>query len=275
MMTFRFWQEQDNPRNRTAWIMTALASLPLVIYVRDRMGCFYRVRDNSMSPTLQAGDIVFVKKCSMFPWLSSRSWNGKTSSVKRPSSIDDTDDHLVEEDGNEAFMNQHQHQHQEHQQQQQQEEIEKARLIRYERMHGIVHPPGWFFQSIIPVPGQIIAYQNPCNPHREYIVQRVIGVGGQWIQQRNNSHSNNSYRLELLPIYTVFVEGDNHQPQSPPPPGNSDSSGRILSRNLVAGVVESIVWPPSRWQKSISTNTNIDHNNPNTHPAWKDRARWS
>jgi signal peptidase I len=214
-----------------------------------------------MHPTLQDGDIVWVKKCSLLPWMSLFGNNKKH-------------DHLLlvekeeKEDGNNDFMN-HQQQHA--------AEQEKARLIRYERMHGIVHPPGWFLQSIIPIPGQIIAYQNPYNPHREYIVQRVIGVGGQWIQRNAGSGNNNnnihSYRFELLPIYNVFVEGDNqdHHPHSP------FSEGRTVSRNLVTGVVETILWPPSRWQTihHTTSNNNNNNNNKNHHPSWKDRARWT
>jgi signal peptidase I len=123
----------------------------------------------------------------------------------------------------------------------------QKRVDRNDWMQGIMAT------QLTTVPGEIVVVRNPLvlnNNHaaqsdRLYI-KRVIGVGGQWLV---HSNLNNAFRLEELPSYTVFVQGDNVD--------NSIDSRLLgpISRNLVIGKAEYIVWPPTRWQRLYTRTT--------------------
>lgn len=133
------------------------------------------------------------------------------------------------------------------------------RFERNDWMHGIMAP------RLTVAPGEIAVVRNPLtldsvlrsntNQDRLYI-KRIVGVGGQWLVHSGVSQS---FRLEELPTFTVFVEGDNL---------DHSIDSRLLgpiSRNLVVGVAEYIVWPPTRW-KALERNEK---------PHGKVRAVWS
>jgi signal peptidase I len=125
----------------------------------------------------------------------------------------------------------------------------QKRVDRNDWMQGIMAT------QLTTVPGKIVVVRNPLvlnnnNNHTAAVpsdrlyIKRVIGVGGQWLV---HSKLNNAFRLEELPSYTVFVQGDNV---------DHSIDSRLLgpiSRNLVVGKAEYIVWPPTRWQRLVRT----------------------
>lgn len=112
------------------------------------------------------------------------------------------------------------------------------RVERNDWMQGIMAP------RLTVAPGEVVVVRNPLSldtlhgTGRLY-VKRIVGVGGQWLVHPGVSQS---FRLEELPTFSVFVEGDNL---------DDSIDSRLLgplSRNLVVGVAEYVVWPPSRWK---------------------------
>ena len=159
----------------------------------------------------------------------------------------------------------------------------KSKVQHYERMMARVNhmsggqPTGssfaWFYHSTpVVVPGQVIVLKSPEHFAQRHI-KRIVAVGGQWLQRPaqpsllsmetkplhhygTEGHTRKQHpswssthrrrpgsRLQLLPPYTLYVEGDH--------PTTSRDSRHYgpLSRNLLCGTAEAIVWPPRRWQR--------------------------
>lgn len=140
----------------------------------------------------------------------------------------------------------------------------------------------WFYHSTpVVIPGQVVVIHSPEHFSQSHI-KRIVAVGGQWLQQpahpsllsmeTKSSSSLHHYgtegrarqqiqqqqqhpswstthrrrpgsRLQLLPPYTLYVEGDHARVSR-----DSRQYGP-LSRNLLVGTAEAIVWPPRRWQR--------------------------
>jgi signal peptidase I len=198
---------------------TVPASIPAIICFRDCFFALSRVHGSSMEPALKDGDILLVRKCDA----------GSITSLLL------TDDNGPVNDDREC-------------------------AVRYERLQqglqsGTTGGGGWLAsRPPLALPGQVLVYQNPLSVAKEYFIKRVAAVGGQWLrheyrhnarpdEQFETTRYNYDYRLEALPPHTVYVEGDNHQNSV-----DSRSTGPI-SKNLVVGVAEYVVWPPTRWRR--------------------------
>jgi signal peptidase I len=205
--------------NQARWIMgpslaTAVAALPFLTAIRDTTFSFATVKGESMAPTLKSGDVVLVRRRDFPSWLVGLITGESKDDVQK-------------------------------------------RVDRNDWMQGIMAT------QLTTVPGEIVVVRNPLvlnnnnnnNNNKNAGVQsdrlyikRVIGVGGQWLVHSNLS---NAFRLEELPSYTVFVQGDNV---------DHSIDSRLLgpiSRNLVVGKAEYIVWPPSRWQRLVRTDEDV------------------
>lgn len=170
-------------------LTSVVSSIPVAIFVRDRFYSVARVQGSSMEPTLQANDVVLIRKRDMFRFHH---------------------DDIVR---------------------------------RYEWMEFGESP-----SALSVGPGQVVVLQSPVTTNNSYLIKRVVGVSGQWISHPG-VHS--AFRFEEMKPYSVFVEGD-HKDQS--------IDSRLLgpvSKNLVKGVAEYVIWPPSRWQK-IETRSVVD-----------------
>jgi signal peptidase I len=222
------------------------ATLPAVLYVRDCYAGLTRVQGSSMEPTLRHGDVVLVRKADAGTlW---QAWNGLVSSIRSDPTGDtgwikvSTDDADDDDD----------------------EEVDRALAIRFQKLQGIQSHGnmGWLCTSRPPLvlPGHVLIYQNPTTLQKEYHIKRVVGVGGQWVRlleqhktsrretgmERDGTVATRTYydrRLIALPAHSVYVEGDNASNSV-----DSRTTGPI-SYNLVVGVAEYVIWPPSRWQR--------------------------
>jgi|UPI000581A13B signal peptidase I len=120
---------------------------------------------------------------------------------------------------------------------------ERARLLRFDAIHGAGdHVPmsRLYENPPLALAGHVVVYKSPSAAlPDELLVKRVTGVGGQ--------HLRNQYgrRIQLIPPYTIYMEGDNKE--------NSDDSRKTgpISKNLVVGIAEYVVWPPYRWRRII------------------------
>jgi signal peptidase I len=237
-----------------SWIVsfaTAITlSYPIFIWFRDNMYSLRRVNGFSMIPTLQPGDVILVRQSErgiladilasivLIPFWNIFAWTGlfdadKKSTLPDPTSLsasaefDDVDSHLQQ-------------------------------IHQYEIMHGALEhaiAAKWYDRPITVLPGHIVVFDAPNRYPPQSSIKRAIGVGGQFIigtQIINNSIDQNGRQMvqyrpsrfswRTIPSFTIHVEGDNIE--------NSEDSRMYgpVSKNLVHGIAEIIVWPPSRWQ---------------------------
>jgi signal peptidase I len=139
-------------------------------------------------------------------------------------------------------------------------ETERARVRRYEQLQSQYVPASKIYERPpTALAGHIVVYKDPEKAFpTELAVKRVVALGGQWL--RLPASETNTRRLQSLPAYTLHVEGDNRD--------NSRDSRHVgpISKNLLVGVAEYVVWPPTRWQR-IQRKALLDDND-------KPRAFW-
>ena len=107
----------------------------------------------------------------------------------------------------------------------------------------------WISKPPLVTKGDVVIFLSPVNPN-ETNIKRVIGLGGQHVQPPDRFQ-----RAVLIPKFSVWVEGDCST--------NSEDSRNYgpISKKLLVGKAERIVWPPSRWG-------NIAVNEPSLGRSW-------
>ena len=109
--------------------------------------------------------------------------------------------------------------------------------IKAVRMHEAKLGIGgdWISKPPLVTIGDVVVFLSPVNPN-ETTIKRVIGLGGQHVQPPDRFQ-----QAILIPKYSVWVEGDSSSIKSE----DSRSYGPI-SKKLLVGKAERILWPPSR-----------------------------
>lgn len=225
-----------------------------------------------MEPTLHHGDVILVRKADagFFPTLLAHAIFGNKSN-----DIDGNNDNDNEDAVSSSVLLAR----------------EQRRIRQYEMaIHhgGMQHQQGsssgsggghsssanWYENPPLVVSGQVVVLASPETAFPlEYIVKRVIGVGGQWllpslesnntiIRRQQNHHNQPIQRIELLPPYSLYVQGD---AAADDPAENNNNSRDCrhygpISKNLLIGVAEYVVWPPRRWQRIARGRGNHDDN---------------
>jgi signal peptidase I len=211
---------------RALWAATALAGLPVAVWFRDSMFGLARIHGTSMEPCLLDGDVVLIRKSDCGIVLDSLV-------------------NMIRGDSSSTSNNR---------------DSEKARLVRSEMNRGLLNyaPVAKFYERPpAALTGHVVVYKSPLTAFPSQLcVKRVVGLGGQYVRNNNGGHghggqnSNNSStttttRIISVPDYSLYVEGDNKR--------NSEDSRNAahgsVSKNLLVGVAEYILWPPSRWQR--------------------------
>ena len=166
-----------------------------------------------MEPALLHGDIILVRKSDIYPDRLWRKWTSVAKSYE-------------EEELNQNAL----------------------KVLALDASSGVPVGDTIIAKTYLKPPtihqlGSVIVFKAPDAskyPTSEFRVKRVIGLGGQIVRASDNYH-----RLEEVPPYTVFVEGDKKE-SYPNASVDSRTYGPICKRNVI-GIAERIVWPPSRW----------------------------
>ena len=185
-------------------------TIPPIIYFRDNFYSFYRVEGTSMEPALYQGDVLLVRKSDIYP---DRMWR-KFTSVASSYEEEEIHQNALKVLALDASSGRH--------------------IGDWQYGYTFLKPP------TIHELGSVIVFLAPDAkyPTSEFRVKRVIGLGGQLCRAGNNYH-----RLEKIPPFGLWVEGDNHDRSV-----DSRVYGAVCKNNVI-GIAERIVWPPSRWGK--------------------------
>eukprot|EP00578_Thalassiosira_sp_NH16_P014114 CAMPEP_0181107088 /NCGR_PEP_ID=MMETSP1071-20121207/16892_1 /TAXON_ID=35127 /ORGANISM="Thalassiosira sp., Strain NH16" /LENGTH=208 /DNA_ID=CAMNT_0023190565 /DNA_START=462 /DNA_END=1088 /DNA_ORIENTATION=+ len=185
-------------------------SAPPIVFFKDNFYSLYRVEGSSMEPSLYHGDVLLVRKSDVFPGTMWKRWMSLASSYEE------------EEDHQNA-----------------------VRVMALDASMGSPIGDWWSGNTYLKPPmihriGSVIVFKAPDAtkyPSREFRVKRVIGLGGQICRASGNFH-----RLEKVPPFSLWVEGDNQQLAQV----DSRKYGAVCKNNVI-GLAEFIVWPPSRF----------------------------
>jgi len=198
-----------------------------------------------MEPQLRHGDILLVRKAELGVLMDSMLgaifgddyWWKDSSNVSKQSSSSQSASYR------------------------QREMTERARLVGYEYANGVLDyaPVSRFYECPpLALSGHVVVFRDPeagVFPTK-LCIKRVIGVGGQYVRETESSLS-----LVPLPPYTLFVEGDNTDKSR-----DSRQYGPI-TKGLLVGIAEYVVWPPTRWQR-IRRRTYVDDDTKELRAVW-------
>jgi signal peptidase I len=185
-----------------------------------------------MEPALQDGDVLLVRKADVLPHLDWKRWTSSSSSASS----------YEEEEKNQTALRVIA------------QDAQSGRPIGENNVgYTYLHPP------TIHQLGAVVVYRAPDAekyPSSEFRVKRVVGLGGQIVRPRENWH-----RIERVPPFALWVEGDNNgdikndENEKEAFAKRNNHYGKSIDsrtygpicKNLVEGVAERIIWPPSRW----------------------------
>ncbi|KAL7497557.1 hypothetical protein ACHAWT_006099 [Skeletonema menzelii] len=236
-----------NSASSSSSLRRCLTSIALILppakFISDTFYSLYRVQGSSMEPSLQDGDILLVRKADILPYLDWKRWTSSSASS------------YEEEEANQTALRVIAH------------DAQSGRPIGENNVgYTYLHPP------TIHQLGAVVVYRAPDAekyPSSEYRVKRVVGLGGQIVRPRENWH-----RIERIPSFSIWMEGDNNNDEGSIEDESEKDTSTVKSsttsnnycksidsrtygpvcKNLVEGVAERIIWPPSRWGV-VSTDT--------------------
>lgn len=179
-----------------------------------------------MEPSLRDGDIVLVRKFDLFPFINYR------DDLPPPDVPEDTRDSNLEE----TMVSYHLW----HMQQINNLYGRNNPTFSFRSFWNSSSSPLSFSYSINPLPGSVIIFSSPIDFPIKLSMKRVLAQEGQRVRP---SSTNNRYRSTILhvPENSLWVEGDNKKDSE-----DSSSNYGPISKKLIVGTVDRIIWPPSR-----------------------------
>ena len=181
-----------------------------------------------MKPALMDGDVVFVRRSDVMPWRSKQhdeSMIMKYNSSRTTNEEEPVDDKHIHVHGTAA-----------------RDAKERQRIRQIDASWGCHHQQSLMFTPSAPLmlAGDVAIFASPNNYPLRYAVKRIVSTGQQRIRLADALR-----RIESVPADCVWVEGDNEEKSE-----DSRDWGP-LSKRLLVGKVERIVWPPSRWGQVV------------------------
>jgi signal peptidase I len=125
--------------------------------------------------------------------------------------------------------------------------------LRMDEISGFSRPRQMTLWRCPPVilHGDIVANYNPST-FRQVEFKRVVALGGQRVRKRGSYH-----KIINLRPYSFYAENDQHDIDLE----TDDTRSEGVTKKLLLGKVERIIWPPERWGK-------IERQNPTVGRAW-------
>ena len=234
-----------------------IAAMPVLIWTHDSFYTVCRVRGTSMDPTLKDGDIILMRRSDNLLHQKLQEFMNKRGEGEEGNGQDEVVRLKKEE--------------------------ERQRVKIFERNHcSQMDSPIWFVKKPpIPATGDVVVFCDPTEYPPKWNIKRVIGLGGQVLmmpscrydKQKPESGLSLRYRMDdndqsmrtvtpSVPPYSLWIEGDNTATKQI----DSKSHGPV-SKKLVVGIAEYVLWPPSRIGTPLLQNKVVD-------PSKQPRAYW-
>lgn len=205
----------------------AFLTLTTTIWFTDNFYSLHRVKGESMEPALLDGDVIVVRRSDVMPWRSKqRDESMITKHNSGRSTKDDGEEQPVDDKHISAIR----------------DAKERQRIRQIDASWGCHHQQSLTFTPSAPLmlAGDVAIIASPNYYPIRYAVKRIVSTGQQRIRPADALRS-----IETVPADCVWVEGDNEEKSE-----DSRDYGP-LSKRLLVGKVERIVWPPSRWGQVV------------------------
>lgn len=191
-------------------LRTLSITIPPLYFVKDSFFTIHKIEGNRMNPVLLDGDIVLIRKADFFP-----GWNFKNISVN------DMNDESHKLD----------------------EENDRCLALRMDELGGVPRPTQTTLWRCPPsiLPGDIVSYYSPTM-FRKVEVQRIVALGGQRVRIKGSYH-----KIISLRPYSFYTEVEGESKNEYEHTFDKIHFDNGISKKLLIGTVERIIWPPHRW----------------------------
>ena len=202
----------------------AFLTLTTTIWFTDTFYSLHRVKGESMEPALMDGDVIVVRRSDVMPWRSRQ--RDESMMTKHNSSRSKNDEGPNDDKHRSAIR----------------DAKERQRIRQIDASWGCHHHQFSTFTHSAPLmlAGDVAILKSPNYYPIRYAVKRIVSTGQQRIRPADALRS-----IETVPADCVWVEGDNEEKSE-----DSRDYGP-LSKRLLVGKAERIVWPPSRWGQVV------------------------
>ena len=204
----------------------AFLTLTTTIWFTDNFYSLHRVKGDSMEPALMDGDVVVVRRSDVIPWRSKERDESMITKHNSSKSTNNEEEQPVDDRHISAIR----------------DAKERQRIRQIDASWGCYHQQSHMFTPSAPLmlAGDVAIFASPNYYPIRYAVKRIVSTGQQRIRPADALRS-----IETVPADCVWVEGDNEEKSE-----DSRDYGPI-SKRLLVGKVERIVWPPSRWGQVV------------------------
>ena len=206
----------------------AVLTLTTTIWVTDSFCSLHRVKGESMEPALMDGDIILVRRSDIMPWRSKQQDEATIREYNRSrSSADENNENSTFNSATTTVIN---------------DAKERQRIRQIDASWGCHHPESLIYTPSAPLmlAGDVAIFASPNYYPVRYAVKRIVSTGQHRIRPTDALRN-----VETVPADCVWVEGDNKDKSE-----DSRDYGP-LSKRLLVGKVERILWPPSKWGRMI------------------------
>lgn len=209
---------------------TAL-TLPIGYYANEKLYTFHRVSpttptpSSSLEPILCEGDVLLIRRVDFLPhYITTPGLDASHLAEDNTSKESDKNfDSLLDD------------------------ETDRLKALKLDA--GVGRPAGnpftlWRSPPNV-MPGDLVVVRCPETfTKKRWDVGRLIGLGGQRVRPLDSHH-----QIESIPPYRIWIESPSPYPNPTSSAAASTLSGKYgpVSKKLLVGRVQRIVWPPKRW----------------------------
>ena len=197
-------------------------TLTTTIWVTDSFYSLHRVKGESMDPALMDGDVILVRRSDIIPWRSKQQDEATIREYNRSRSSADENNNVTATTIKDSK--------------------ERQRIRQIDASWGCHHQESLIYTPSAPLmlAGDVAIFASPNYYPVRYAVKRIDSTGQHRIRSADALRN-----VETVPADCVWVEGDNKDKSE-----DSRDYGP-LSKRLLVGKVERILWPPSKWGRMI------------------------
>jgi len=234
-------------------ILTSTAlGLPIIYYIHERIYTIHTISTTSMEPSLQKGDVILIRKVDFLPYYHDTP--GLDVQHLEEGTIEQQLQRKLRQlqrqknDGEDEIHKKNHPQPPERLDSLLDRETDRLKALKIDASIG--RPAGneltLWRSPPNSSPGEVVVVRCPeaFSPER-WDVGRLVGLGSQRLRALDSYH-----KIESIPPYSIWIEADNTKgAQNRHRASTYSEKYGPVSKKLLVGQVERVIWPPKRWGK--------------------------